>query len=247
MCRLVICGVIFLSFVSPGNAQDDIVFLLSGDASSANGCPTGATKFYFQATFEYDTSMGKYWAMGKETTIVDGNVLGRTNDVDTAMFDGVLAPRGTHNIVESLGSVEMTAQWQWPIPPGMTAADVSSGSLEDAGAPCTSTIEWDSIQLLSAGDATEDGVFNSADLIEVFRAGEFADGFVDNSLWATGDWDFDGEFETSDMLDAFKFGGYATAAVPPTQAVPEPHGVACVVIALALLGRRAAHGHRIGG
>ncbi len=53
------------------------------------------------------------------------------------------------------------------------------------------------------GDANLDGVFDAADLILVFQAGQFEDGLVGNSVWATGDWNGDGEFDTSDIIAAY--------------------------------------------
>ncbi len=62
------------------------------------------------------------------------------------------------------------------------------------------------------GDANLDGRFNSTDLIEVFQAGQYEDGIVNNSLWSTGDWNCDGEFDTADLIVAFQAGSYSAAA-----------------------------------
>jgi hypothetical protein len=64
------------------------------------------------------------------------------------------------------------------------------------------------------GDANLDGIFNSTDLVQVFRAGEYEDSLQQNSTWETGDWDCDGEFGTSDLILAFQFGGYSLASTP---------------------------------
>lgn len=66
----------------------------------------------------------------------------------------------------------------------------------------------------SFGDANLDGVFNSADLIAVFQAGQYEDTESKNSTWATGDWNCDGEFSSGDMVTAFQKGNYQPAAVP---------------------------------
>jgi D-alanyl-D-alanine carboxypeptidase len=64
------------------------------------------------------------------------------------------------------------------------------------------------------GDANLDGIFNSADLVEVFSAGEYEDGISGNSNWAEGDWNCDSEFDTSDLIAAFQDGGYTPGAQP---------------------------------
>ena len=58
------------------------------------------------------------------------------------------------------------------------------------------------------GDANQDGTFDSADLILVFKAGEYEDGIPGNSTWAEGDWNCDGDFTTSDLVAALQDGGY---------------------------------------
>ncbi len=76
----------------------------------------------------------------------------------------------------------------------------------------------------SFGDANLDGVFNSTDFIAVFQAGQYEDGLVGNSTWATGDWNCDGEFSSADFVTAFRRGAYTASAVPvaavPVAAVP---------------------------
>ncbi len=66
----------------------------------------------------------------------------------------------------------------------------------------------------SAGDANLDGVFDSGDLVQVFRGGHYEDDSTGNSTWTTGDWDCNGEFDTSDLVEAFRVGKYVAAAVP---------------------------------
>ncbi|MCA9167575.1 MAG: hypothetical protein KDB23_07890, partial [Planctomycetales bacterium] len=75
------------------------------------------------------------------------------------------------------------------------------------------------------GDADLDGEFNSADLINVFQAGEYEDHVVGNSTWSTGDWNGDGEFTTSDLVIAFQDGGYDRGPRGVVTAVPEPTGL----------------------
>ncbi len=64
----------------------------------------------------------------------------------------------------------------------------------------------DPMQLV--GDANGDGMFDSADLIAVFQAGEYEDAIADNSTFAEGDWNGDGEFDSSDLVMAFQAGTY---------------------------------------
>jgi hypothetical protein len=70
----------------------------------------------------------------------------------------------------------------------------------------------ESLVRTSMGDVNLDGVFNSADLVEVFAAGEYEDGLAGNSIWADGDWNCDGDFDTGDLVLSFQRGGYVTEA-----------------------------------
>ena len=63
------------------------------------------------------------------------------------------------------------------------------------------------------GDANRDGIFNSADLVQVFQRGEYEDQIAGNSSWEDGDWNGDGDFTTSDLVLAFQSGRYQAAAV----------------------------------
>ena len=62
------------------------------------------------------------------------------------------------------------------------------------------------------GDSNFDGVFNSSDLVLVFRAGEYEDDIPLNSTFEEGDWNGDGDFTTQDLVLAFQEGGYVAAA-----------------------------------
>ncbi|MCA9216843.1 MAG: hypothetical protein KDB27_27425, partial [Planctomycetales bacterium] len=70
----------------------------------------------------------------------------------------------------------------------------------------------------SFGDANLDGVFDSADFVLIFTAGEYEDNIDSvpstgrNSTWAEGDWDGDGEFTTSDFVVALQTGKYVAAS-----------------------------------
>ncbi len=69
------------------------------------------------------------------------------------------------------------------------------------------------------GDSNLDGVFDSSDLVAVFRAGEYEDNQEGNSQWAEGDWNCDGEFDSSDLVMSFARGGYVRAAEPDSRAL----------------------------
>ncbi len=85
------------------------------------------------------------------------------------------------------------------------------------------------------GDANLDGEFNSADLVQVFQAGEYEDGMENNSGWADGDWDGDGDFTSGDLVLAFQDGAYEQG--PRVAAVPEPTAVWILLVGVAVLVR----------
>ncbi len=58
------------------------------------------------------------------------------------------------------------------------------------------------------GDSNLDGMFTSADMIQVFQAGEYEDEVTGNSKWSTGDWNGDGECDTADLVFVFQLGWY---------------------------------------
>jgi hypothetical protein len=72
------------------------------------------------------------------------------------------------------------------------------------------------------GDSDLNGVFDSADFVAVFQAGQYEDAIAGNSTWATGDWDGDKEFTSSDFVFAFVDGGYEQGPRAAVAAVPEP-------------------------
>jgi hypothetical protein len=65
----------------------------------------------------------------------------------------------------------------------------------------------------SFGDANLDGVFNSADLVQVFQSGEYEDSVADNSNWSEGDWNGDRQFDSSDLVLAFQDQGFLAEAI----------------------------------
>ncbi|MDG2382013.1 MAG: PEP-CTERM sorting domain-containing protein [Pirellulaceae bacterium] len=90
------------------------------------------------------------------------------------------------------------------------------------------------------GDSDLDGQFNSRDLVQIFQAGQFEDGFQLNSNWQSGDWNGDGDFTSSDFVIAFQAGGYEKGPRPARLAVPEPNSILLLLVAgLASVFRRA--------
>lgn len=87
------------------------------------------------------------------------------------------------------------------------------------------------------GDSNLDGVFDSRDLVIVFQAGEYEDGIMKNSSWATGDWNGDWEFSSSDLVAAFTDGGFEQGP-RAAHVVPEPSSAMMLLGALLLLLKR---------
>ena len=88
------------------------------------------------------------------------------------------------------------------------------------------------------GDADLNGLFDSADFVQVFVAGRYRTGQI--AGWAEGDWDGDGLFDSSDFVIAFVDGGYEQRPRTDMAAVPEPGGWLPFMVGLALWlsGRR---------
>ncbi len=51
------------------------------------------------------------------------------------------------------------------------------------------------------GDVNFDGVFDSADLVQVFQIGKYEDGIDNNSSYDEGDWNGDGDFDSKDLVE----------------------------------------------
>lgn len=88
------------------------------------------------------------------------------------------------------------------------------------------------------GDTNLDGDFGSADLVQVFLAGEYEDDLPINSTWITGDWDGDGDFTTSDIVLAFRDGGYERGRGVAMSPVPEPSTCLLLVTTFLILAAR---------
>lgn len=79
-----------------------------------------------------------------------------------------------------------------------------------------------SFSVAREGDANRDGVFNTSDLLSVFKSNRFErgelTGLTDDERWRAGDWNNDLEFSSGDLITALSFGDYSAAA----SIVPEP-------------------------
>lgn len=96
------------------------------------------------------------------------------------------------------------------------AADLNGNGRTDllSAAIGDSQVEWYERRIV--GDANDDGLFNSSDLVAIFQAGEYEDAVSDNSTFDDGDWNGDGEFDSVDLVLAFQLGHYL-AGDPPNR------------------------------
>ena len=90
--------------------------------------------------------------------------------------------------------------------PGFDVNGDGSIDLSDVGFMLTNVLQS------VVGDTNLDGVFDSADLVNIFQTGQYEDGANLNSNWSDGDWNCDGDFTSSDLVTAFQAGTYSSAA-----------------------------------
>ena len=88
------------------------------------------------------------------------------------------------------------------------------------------TVIWYEHMLL--GDSNDDGQFDSADFVKVFRAGEYEDDVDNNSSFEEGDWNGDGDFTSADLVLAFRSGNYEAGTAREVRDMPEPLAVDAV-------------------
>ncbi len=90
-------------------------------------------------------------------------------------------------------------------------------------------------QEATAGDATLDQRFDTADLLQVFQRGRYESGLI--AGWLDGDWNDNGLFESGDLIEALQTGTYEQSNfLPAVRVVPEPTSCTGLVISLLLLG-----------
>ncbi|MCA9213001.1 MAG: hypothetical protein KDB27_08050, partial [Planctomycetales bacterium] len=97
--------------------------------------------------------------------------------------------------------------------PNFTAADLDQDGDLDFVAELLQSNELWYFENRPIGDANNDGVFNSSDLVKIFQAGEYEDEIAENSTFEEGDWNGDGDFDSSDLVAAFQAGTYQANAV----------------------------------
>ena len=110
---------------------------------------------------------------------------------DTIVLDGNTAPNQVHfesSIIDARALPGTLLRIDFGVPGGGQGAGYVYG------------LDNVQIQTLYPGDATGDGVFDSADMVQAFQAGEYEDALPGNSTFAEGDWNGDHEFESSDMV-----------------------------------------------
>ena len=64
------------------------------------------------------------------------------------------------------------------------------------------------------GDSNHDRVFDSSDLVAVFKAGKYEDDSNGNATFNEGDWNHDGNFDSGDLVLAFQAGTFVAAYSP---------------------------------
>jgi len=142
------------------------------------------------------------------------------SDLDRAAdYNGQLAGWvNSQDIPSRLGFVDNWAAWNGS-PDGMV---VSDGLHPNTAGIAALSQSWCSMLAATidpfAGDANQDGHFNSSDLVQVFSEGLYETGLP--AVWQQGDWDGNGLFATGDMVLAFGTGMYEETAADAI--VPEP-------------------------
>lgn len=115
-----------------------------------------------------------------------------------------------------------------PEPPYTSLLDIFPPGRPDGVVNRRDYLEWfGNLTHTNSGDANVDGIFNSADFIQVLAAGEYEDDIPLNSTWGEGDWFHDYDFTTVDIIDALQNSYYSPFGA--VAAVPEP---SCLVLVL---------------
>ena len=162
----------------------------------------------FESRYGNDLTVAGQWAGqlsngGEQITLMAGDTLVHQFSYDDGWFPSTDGDGFTLESAEPL--TQDLAQWG--------AKDGWKASSRAGGSPAaTSRIP---------GDSNHDGVFDSSDLVIVFRAAEYEDDVDGNSTFEEGDWNGDGDFNTTDLVYAFQAGTYENAAVamPPRASI----------------------------
>ncbi|MFC1758513.1 lamin tail domain-containing protein [Planctomycetota bacterium] len=171
-------------------------------------------------TFSFSGVETKYLEPGQQIVIVRDSVAFAEvygNDISVAgQYSGKLSNGGDQIIVHSVvtGQIENITyhdDGDWPTLPDGNGFSLQLISNNLPGDRATS---WRSSAVVGGtpgapsyqiGDANLDGVFDSADLIQIFQLGRYEDDTSTDADWASGDWNGDGKFDSTDFVFAFQF------------------------------------------
>ncbi len=115
-------------------------------------------------------------------------------DTDLSWIDGSVQSAESHVLAVQKAMGTMTQA---------TNLDLNSDSVVDL-VDLTKLIE--EVLEIPWGDSTSDSRFDSSDLVQVFRLGQYEDAIPENSDWLSGDWNGDQEFDSSDLVHVFAKG-----------------------------------------
>ena len=189
-------------------ATNDGIFFLAGDEND----DIGQYLWFSDGTVE-----------GTNRLIEAEEYLYRTSIqvVDDELYIGISTESSGQELWRSDGTVEGTIQVA-DINPGvgdsepkyMTESDGSVYFVADDGFHGRELyrVPLEPEPIPVAGDSNGDGIFNSADLIQVFQRAQYEDEIPNNSAFEDGDWNGDGEFNSSDFVFVFQKGNYVAAA-----------------------------------
>ena len=105
---------------------------------------------------------------------------------------------------ESTGSAEFVASYStFPTITFFTFGDIDRDGDLDV---ITNGTQW--YENRPIGDANNDGVFNSTDLVLLSQAGKYENEIVFDASFEQGDWNNDHEFTSADLVLAFQAGNY---------------------------------------
>jgi hypothetical protein len=132
--------------------------------------------------------------------------------------------RGDYNMNGSLDTGDLDA-----MAAAIVAKDPSLDLNGDRMTDFTDRMVWvHELKKTWFGDANLDGEFNSQDLVSVFQAGKFETRSA--ATWSEGDWNADQVFDSGDFVVAFVDGGYERGPRPAVSSVPEPSGLAVLLL-----------------
>ncbi len=110
----------------------------------------------------------------------------------------------------------------------LNAISLRPESLEDRNMLSADPLSVGDCSSADAGDANCDGVFDSADIVQIMQSGEYEDNLVkknrikneQNSSWQEGDFDGDGEFTSHDLVYALQQNQYEERTSDPVSRSP---------------------------